>query len=379
MKIALDARGINWYAGTGIGTYTSQIIKHMLELDRTNAYLLFWWGDNYRNLCNDNVEIHIASKRHKRFFEDFYMPQSLEKNAIDLYHVPQNGIGLSLGLPSNQSCAQVATIHDLIPYVMPETVGRSYLKKFLATMPQIIQNSNRIITVSEFSKRDIMRVFNVEENLINVTPLAAEDYFKPMDKSEAKSYINQKYHIRDPFILYVGGFSPRKNVRSILLAFTRACHHLSKNYKVVILGTAKDEHAYLLSLCETLQISSSVLFAGYVPNEDLPFFYNACSVFVYPSMYEGFGLPPLEAMSCGTPVITSNVSSIPEVVGDSALMINPSDTEDLRNALEAVLENDALSAELSAKGYARSKNFSWKKTALKTLEIYQDVVDKQSL
>lgn len=372
MKIAIDARGVNWYAGTGIGTYTSQIISHMLEFDKSNSYLLYWWGDNYKNLYNENVSINIASKKHRKFFEDYYIPNNIRNNSIDLYHVPQNGIGLS----QNKNCIYISTLHDLIPYVMPETVGKSYLKKFLSSMPQIIQNSDMIITVSEFSKKDIIRVFNVDENSIRVTPLAAEEYFKPMDKLIAKAYINEHYNISDDFLLYIGGFSPRKNVRSILIAYSRVYKNLSKDYKIVILGTAKDEHVYLLSLCETLNISSKVIFTGYIPYEALPFFYNACSVFVYPSLYEGFGLPPLEAMSCGTPVITSNVSSIPEVVGDSALLINPSDTEELKTAIERVLEDNTLSSTLSQMGYDRSKNFNWRKTAELTLAIYNDAYER---
>lgn len=372
MKIAIDARGVNWYAGTGIGTYTSQIIKHMLPLDVTNSYLLYWWGNDYKNLYNENVSINIASKKHRKFFEDYFIPNSIIKNSIDIYHVPQNGIGLS----ENKNCICISTLHDLIPYVMPETVGKSYLKKFLSSMPQIVQNSDMIITVSEFSKKDIIRVFNIDEASIRVTPLAAEDYFKPIDKEIARAYLMQNYNISEDFLLYIGGFSPRKNVKSILLAFSRIYKNLSKDYKIVILGTAKDEHVYLLSLCETLDISSRVIFTGYVPYIALPYFYNACSVFVYPSLYEGFGLPPLEAMSCGTPVITSNISSIPEVVGDSALMINPYDTEELKDAIEKVLEDTSLSNHLSESGYLRSKNFSWKKTAESTLNAYSDAYER---
>lgn len=373
MRIAIDARGANWYSGTGIGTYTSQIIKHMIQNDEENTYLLYWWGLNYNSYCNNNVSINIVSKKHRKFFEEYYFPESLKNNSIDIYHVPQNGIGL----PAKKSCIYVSTIHDLIPYVMPETVGKGYLKRFISAMPQIIQNSNIIITVSEFSKKDIMRIFNVDGSKIKVTPLAAEEYFRPMNKEAAKLYLKNKYNVRSDFILYVGGFSPRKNVRSILLAFSRIYEKLSKDYKVVILGSASDDHSYLIALCESLNISDKVIFTGYVPYEDLPYFYNSCSVFVYPSLYEGFGLPPLEAMSCGVPVITSNLSSIPEVVGESALLINPFDTEELKNAIELVLEDPSLQEKLSNEGYMHSKLFSWKKTAENTLKIYKEACEER--
>ena len=372
MKIALDARGANWYSGTGIGTYTSHIVKYLLKNDKDNSYLLYWCGMNYNELNYDNLTVSIASKKHHRFFEETFIPVNLKKRNIDIYHVPQNGIGL----PSQKSCIYISTIHDLIPYVMPETVGRSYLKKFISQMPEIIDNSKMIITVSEFSKMDIMKIFNVPEDLIKVTPLAAENDFKPMDKVEVGKYLKSKYNITFPYILYIGGFSPRKNVKSILIAFSRVYKNLSKDFKVVIVGQSKDEHAYLIKLCESLEIIDKVIFTGYTPYEDLPYFYNGASLFVYPSFYEGFGLPPLEAMSCGTPVITSNVSSIPEVVGDAAVLINPFDTEELKNAIGKILEDENLQNTLSLSGLNRAKDFSWEKTAQKTLEIYKEAYEK---
>lgn len=375
MRIAIDARGANWYSGTGIGTYTFQIIKHMLENDNDNSYLLYWWGENYKHLYRDNVTISMASKKHRKFFEEHFFPQSLKNNNMDIYHVPQNGIGM----PQRKSCSYISTIHDLIPYIMPETVGKGYLKRFITAMPYIVQNSDTIITVSEFSKKDIMRIFNVDEEKIKVTPLAAEEYFKPIDRETAKFFLKSKYNIDTNYILYVGGFSSRKNVRSLLIAYSRIYESLSKDYKILILGSASDQHSYLMTLCESLNISDKVIFTGYVPYEDLPYFYNSCSVFVYPSLYEGFGLPPLEAMSCRVPVITSNVSSIPEVVGDAALLINPFDTEELKNALEKVLENPSISEDLSTRGYERSKLFNWEKTADSTLKIYEETYKKNSL
>jgi glycosyltransferase involved in cell wall biosynthesis len=369
MKIAIDARGANWYSGTGIGTYTSQLIKHLVDIDKMNSYLLYWWGDNYRDFYRDNVTIHIASKKHRKFFEEQFFPSNLKSQSVDIYHIPQNGIGL----PQKKNCSYISTVHDLIPYVMPETVGKGYLKRFISAMPQIIQNSDTIITVSEFSKRDIIKIFNIDENKIKVTPLAAEEYFKPIEKDRAQFYLKCKYNINTEFLLYLGGFSPRKNVRSILIAYSRIYKKLSKNYKIVILGSANDDHSYLLELCDTLNIGDRVIFTGYVPYEDLPFFYNASSVFVYPSLYEGFGLPPLEAMSCGVPVITSNVSSIPEVVDNAALQINPFDTEELKLAIEKMLEDPIIWKTYAKLGYERSKQYTWQNTAQKTLQIYQDV------
>lgn len=368
MLISIDARGASWYAGTGIGTYTREIIKNLLDIDLKNSYYLFWSGRDYNMLkCYKNAKISISSRKHHRFWEQYYIPDILKNKNVDLYHVPQNGIGL----PQTKNSVYVATVHDLIPYIMPETVGRGYLTKFISQMPAIIPSLDMIITVSEWSKKDIMRIFDVPEEKIYVTPLAASDIFKPQDKNTAAEFLKQKYNIQDNMILYLGGFSPRKNVKSILVAFSMIRKNLSKDIKIVIIGSAKDEHQFLYKLAQSLNIEDNVIFTGYVPYEDLPFFYNTCDVFVYPSLYEGFGLPVLEAMCCGTPTITSNVSSIPEVAGDGALLINPFDAEELAHAMENVLEDDSLKADLVSRGFKRASLFDWKKTASETLKVYE--------
>lgn len=369
MLISIDARGATWYAGTGIGTYTREIVKNLLEMDRENYYYLFWSGRDYEALKSyPNASISISSRKHHRFWEQYYIPDILKNKKVDLYHVPQNGIGL----PQVKNSIYIATIHDLIPYIMPETVGRGYLTKFISQMPSIISSIDMIITVSEWSKRDIMKIFDISEDRIAVTHLAADSIFKPLDKYEVQEYVKEKYGIEGSMILYLGGFSPRKNVKSILVAFSMIYKNLSKDYKIVIIGSAKDDHQFLIKLAQTLNIGDNVLFTGFVPYEDLPFFYNASDVFVYPSLYEGFGLPILEAMCCGTPTITSNVSSIPEVAGDGAMLINPFDTEELSSAMANVLENNNVKADLISRGFERAELFDWKKTAYETLKVYEN-------
>lgn len=369
MLISIDGRGANWYSGTGIGTYTKQILKNILSIDSTNNYYLFWSGRDYESILkHSNVKISISSKRHHRFWEQYYIPEILKTNKIDIYHVPQNGIGL----PESKDSIYIATIHDLIPYIMPETVGKGYLSKFISQMPRIIASVDMVITVSQWSKNDIMRIFDVPENKIAVTYLAADDMFIPMDRASASEYISKKYGINGNFILYLGGFSPRKNVKSILVAFSMVYKNLSRDYKVIIIGSARDDHQFLIKLSQSLGIDDRVCFPGYVPYEDLPSFYNAADLFVYPSLYEGFGLPTLEAMRCGTPTITSNVSSIPEIVGDGAMLINPFDTSELSKSMEKVLESNDIKADLISRGFERASSFNWEKTARETLSIYEN-------
>ena len=155
MKLSIDARGINLYKGSGIGTYTENLLRELLNIDQKNTYSIFWAGENYGEFKRDNSKIIFTSKKHGTFYEDYYYPSYIEENSIDLHHIPQNGIGLNTSYTS----PVIVTIHDLIPYILPETVGRGYLERFLRDMPLIINNSKAILTVSEYSKKDILKFF----------------------------------------------------------------------------------------------------------------------------------------------------------------------------------------------------------------------------
>lgn len=370
MKIAIDARGVNWYKGTGIGTYTDKILKYMIKTHKENLYQIYWSGEDYKRFEDDNTKIIIASKKHHRFFEQHYFPNNLKKEKVDIYHIPQNGIGIC----DNILCKKVVTIHDLIPYILPETVGRGYLSKFLKEMPRIVELSDGIITVSECSKKDILKFFPIDENKIFVTPLAADSKYKPLNKAKCQEILKENYNIDKPFILYIGGFSPRKNVSSLMVAFSNIIKNLDREHDLVIVGSHNDESRFLKDLRCDLNIESNIKLTGFVPEDLLPVFYNACEVFAYPSLYEGFGLPPLEAMSCGTPVITSNISSIPEVVGDGGILIDPFNMKNLMYSLEALLNDKEIRDELSSKSLKRASDFSWEKTSEKTIEAYNKIL-----
>ncbi|EJO5346184.1 glycosyltransferase family 4 protein [Clostridium botulinum] len=370
MKISIDGRGINWYRGTGIGTYTEKILTNMITKTTDDLFNIYWSGANYTNFKKHNTNIILTSKKHSKFFEQTYIPYNINNSQCDIYHVPQNGIGISESI----NCKIIVTIHDLIPYIMPETVGKGYLIKFLKEMPKIIELSDKIITVSEWSKKDILKFFPMKENKIKVIPLAADSKYKPLDKLYCKNILKTKYGINLPFVLYLGGFSSRKNVRSIIEAFEKIYNKLPQEHALVIVGSKKDEGEKLYEFSQKLKISSNIIFTDFVKEQDLPIFYNGCDLFIYPSLYEGFGLPPLEAMSCGCPVITSNVTSIPEVTSDCCITINPLDIDIMAKSMENILKNEELKAELSRKAYERSNLFSWSKTAENTLNVYRSAL-----
>lgn len=370
MNISIDARGINLYNGTGIGTYTENLVRELLNIDQENNYLLFWTGKNYESYKKENCKIVFASRKHGRFYENYYFPNFLKNNNVNIHHIPQNGMGLGENYDTN--C--VVTIHDLIPYVLPETTGRGYLERFLRNMPNIIDKSKGILTVSEYSKKDILKFFNhIPEDKIHVTPLAANSNFKPLAKEKCKSFIKEKFNFNKPYILYIGGFSLRKNVRDLILSFDKIYKDLNEPHVLLLAGSIKDEGKKLVELTESLESKENIIFTGFIEDDLLPTLYNGAEAFVYPSLYEGFGLPPLESMSCKTPVITSNITSIPEVTGDACILINPFNKNELENALVTLLNNEDLKNNLSQKGYERSLQFSWRNTAIKTLEAYKKI------
>lgn len=371
MRIAIDARGINWYKGTGIGTYTDKVLKYLLKQDKENYYHIYWSGEDYTEFQNNNAKIIMASKKHHRFFEQYYFPHNLKEEQMDIFHVPQNGIGLN----ENISCKKIVTIHDLIPYIMPQTVGKGYLLKFLKEVPKVLDMSDGILTVSEWSKKDILRFFPIDEKKVFVAPLAADSKYVPLNKDYCRELLASVYNITKPYILYVGGFSARKNVKTLITAFSKIYKKFNSDINLVIVGEKRDEGQLLNEFSCNLHAASKIIFTGFAPEAHLPLLYSACEVFVYPSLYEGFGLPPLEAMSCGAPVITSNLTSIPEVVKDAGILINPYIEEELSEAIIKLVNNENLRRIYSEKALIRSKDFSWSKTAEKTLEAYKTVYE----
>lgn len=370
MKIAIDSRSANLHSGSGIGTYTKNLVLSLLN-DVENSFDLIWTG-NSRCLNNryKNTKIHLTSGKYGSFFELNYVPNLLKEKNIDLFHIPQNGIGFPFGSDLNV----VVTIHDLIPYILPETVGKGYLDRFLKDMPNIISKSKGIITVSEYSKNDILKFFpSYPKDNIFVTPLAANENYKPLNKSNCKKYLKNTYNLDDPFCLYIGGFSSRKNVKGLIDSFIKIKNDLKDKYKLVIIGSLRDEGLLLKNYVKDNNWDKDIIFVGYIPDEDLPIFYNCSELFIYPSLYEGFGLPPLEAMNCKCAVITSNITSIPEVTENSAVLIDPKNNDELSSSILKLLNNHDLRDEYKNRGYIQSKKFSWSNTAKNTLEAYKKI------
>jgi glycosyltransferase involved in cell wall biosynthesis len=373
MKIGIDGRAAKWYRGTGIGTYTHQVISSLNEVDSFNEYLLFMpEGCNCDIPFNKNFNVkNISENRKDNFWDEVNIPNILKDSDIELYHVPQNGVGL----PEDKKCPVIITLHDVIPYRMPETVGPTYLKIFLEQMPEIIPQCDGIITVSEFSKEDIIKAFNFPKEKIFVTHLAPENIYKPISKDISKELIAKEYGIDGKFILYIGGFSPRKNILGLIEAFSILDRKYNQGFKLVIAGKKGISYEKYKNRAAMLGVEDKVLFPGFIELDHLPYLYNSSELFVYPSFYEGFGLPPVEAMACGLPVITSNTTSIPEIVKDSAILINPANVDELAEAMNRAVQDEKLRDELIVKGLIRASELTWQDTARKTVIAYDKIIN----
>lgn len=360
-----------WSYGTGIGNYTYGFIEKLDEIDRQNDYT-FLWPDNQPHPhipMNRNYSHYALPKDDRR--EELEIPRWLEQEKADLFHLPQNGFRT----PKVQNCKIIVTIHDLIPYVMPEVVRTSFLRRFIMEMPEIIARTHHIISVSETSKNDIIRLFKVNPQKISVVPSAPAAGFTLLPPEWVRATLLQKYRLHQPYILYVGGLNPRKNVAELICAYAKIYRELPHSELLVLPGGEGRHLQKLRSLVDAFDLNNAVIFPGFVDSADLPLLYNGASLFVYPSLYEGFGLPPIEAMACGTPVITSNTSSLPEVVGDAALLVNPHDTLRLAETMLQVLMDAELAASLIRKGLAHCKKYTWQSNASRILEIYHQTVN----
>jgi glycosyltransferase involved in cell wall biosynthesis len=372
MKIAIEARPIRWSYGTGIGNYTYSLIEKLDQIDTVNDYTFLWPDEEPGPLLPFRRPYTYYSLPKDDRREDTEIPLWLAQERADLFHLTQNGFRT----PRPGSYKIIVTIHDLIPYFYPEMVRSTFLRRFITEMPYIVERADQIITVSEASKRDLIEIFRVDPAKIAVIPSGPSAAYRPLPGSSVAPTL-QQYGLNRPFILYVGGLNPRKNVPELICAFAKIYRDLPDGQQLVILGGESRHLTQLKLLVEALDLKDEVRFPGFVDSAELPAFYNGADLFVYPSLYEGFGLPPIEAMACGTPVITSNVSSLPEVVGEAALTVNPRDTLQLAEAILEILKNEELRQSLIEKGFQQCREYQWSSIAARILAVYRKVAEHQ--
>ena len=375
MKVGIVADRLN-RPRSGIGNYIYYLIKEFAKTNenREKVYLINYEDNNiFPNLNKIIIENPLKNITKKSFyFWHIYLQFRLKRNNLnlDIIHSPENA---TLFVKLKQK--KIVTVHDTTPFLFPESFTLITLLRYRLLLPRTLKTADKIITDSNSTKKDLVNYFNIPEEKIKVIFLAADEKFKPLNNEEINE-VKQKYSLNFPFILYVGLLHPRKNIPSLIEAYYKL--KLKKDdmeYKLVIAGKNNGKCKDIFGTVGRLNLQKDVIFTGYVLDEDLPALYNATDLFVYPSLYEGFGLPPLEAMACGTPVITSNTSSLPEVVGDAGIMVDPYDVDGLADAMHEVLTNDGLREDMIKRGLKRAKMFSWEKCAKETLRVYLSLME----
>lgn len=371
MKIGIITDFIDGNKG-GIRIYTCNLIKQLNTIDKSNKYYLIHGESKDNQIYKANEEILVKkyslSKGSTAIWRYISTPLKLKSmNQLDIVHDTYEIGPLSVKMPFKK----IITVHDLSPFLFPNTFSSSNVLFHKLFFSKTLRSVDKIITVSENTKCDLVTHFNVPEDKIKVIFNGVDPKFKPLDKNDVNQSIN-KYNINFPYILYVGTLEPRKNLPTLLKAYSQL-KKKNINHKLVIAGRKGWKYHDIFETIDKLNIKNEVIFTGYVLENDLPALYNAASLFVYPSIYEGFGLPPLESMACGTPVITSNTSSLPEVVGNAGITVNPKDIDMLATAMYEVLTNDSLMKEMTKKGLERAKLFSWKSCAVETLKVYEEI------
>lgn len=370
MHIAIDAHSV----GSGLGgneTYATNLIEALAEIDSVNRYTLYVTKkeavDRFKNRW-PNFEIRLTLPHTPLVRIPLTLTVELRRRPVDVLHVQYTS-------PPFTPCPVVNTIHDLSFEHLPETFkGRSW-RQMRLTIRRSAQTAAHIITDSNYSRDDILRTYSLPPERITATPLAASSRFKPVKDQREIERVREKYGIAGDYILTVGSIQPRKNMPRLIRAFAALCResNLDSLPKLVVAGKRAWLYDETLSAAESSAVRRQISFVGYVPEVDLPALYTAARCFVYPSYFEGFGIPTLEAMSCGTPTITGDRTCFPEIVGDAGLMVNPFDEKEILQAIVAVVTDNQLRDSLIEKGLKRAAAYSWTATAQKTLEIYEMV------
>jgi glycosyltransferase involved in cell wall biosynthesis len=368
LRIAIDAHSV----GTGLGgneSYATNLIEALAEIDTVNDYTLFVtrraavkrFSDRWPNFSVRATLPHMPLIR-----IPLTLSAELRRRPVDVLHV-------QFTAPPFSPCPVVVSIHDLSFEHLPQTFKWRSRKQLRITVRRSAREAAQVIALSEHARSDLIATYRLAPEKVSVVPLAAPDHFRPVANEEEIQRVRQTYGIKDDYILSVGAIQPRKNLSRLVAAYSRLRRvgPGGKLPQLVLVGKCAWLYDETLRAIKELEVSDSIILTGYVPESDLPALYSGALCFVYPSYFEGFGLPPLEAMKCGAPVIVGNQTSLPEVVGDAGVLVDPFDVDDIAAKIENMIGDSNLRAGLRVKGLNRAKLFSWRETARQTLAIYE--------
>jgi glycosyltransferase involved in cell wall biosynthesis len=367
VRIGIDARKLHDF---GIGTYIRNLLRQLARIDRQTEFVILCrpsdsqtvgaLGANFRAVAETSPNYSLA--------EQWRIPLALRREHVTLFHAPHYVLPPLIGCPS------VVTIHDCIHLMFPQYLPNRFAFAYAqASIRLAARRATRIMTVSESSKRDILRFVDTAPEKIDVIYNAYDERFAIEPHEEDVIRVRERYQLTDEFVLYAGNVKPHKNLKRLIDAFHLVRKRGLDHLKLVLIGDEISKYTELRRAVHQHQLHKYVRFLGYLPEETLAVMYRLAGVFVFPSLYEGFGLPPLEAMASGTPVVTSNVSSLPEVAGDAAVLVDPYEPQAIADGIYRVLTDERLRRDMVHKGIARAGQFSWEQSVRRVRAIYGEV------
>ncbi|MCK5084588.1 MAG: glycosyltransferase family 4 protein [Candidatus Pacebacteria bacterium] len=370
-KIGIDAR-MHGYAQTGIGNYIRHLLQCIFETDKKNEYVIFLMPEEYDkfNLPNKRIKKIKVSSKWYGWKEQLLFPFQLYKENLDLMHFTH------FNSPILYFKRSIVTIHDITPYFFPGHKMRSIIRKigFKTVFFSSVKKASKVIAVSENTKNDIANYFKIRKDKINVIYEGTDSQFRVINDDQKIADIKKRYNITKPFIFYTGVWRNHKNLVGLIKAFGILKNKYKLDYQLVLGGKEDPYYPEVRETWEKLRLENEIIRTGFIDQEDLPLFYNAAEVFVIPSFYEGFGLIGLEAFACETPVISSNTTSLPEVLGNAAMYFNPKNTEEMAERIKLVLTDKKLYNELKEKGFKQIEKYSWKKMGRETMDVYREIL-----
>jgi glycosyltransferase involved in cell wall biosynthesis len=377
-RVVIDTRHVRDF---GIGTYIRNLIRALAKLDSDNRYILVSYPGDVEELNGlpSNFEVAVYRRRDTGLPAQVMFPLYLRRFWADLYHIPLNVVSLAMPKP------YVVTIHDMSSLLFEKIPGAQ--RRFrLYQFRRGLERAARVIAVSNATRRDVEGLFGIPSERIRQIYNAPDPKFLAdgtHPQLPERQRILDRYGIDYPFLLYAGTIRPQKNIPRLVEAFAvlrgqLESNPLYKDLRLIIIGDEISRHPAVRRTVIQTRMEHAVRFLGFVPFDTLRIFYASAAAFVFPSLYEGFGLPPLEAMASGTPVVTSSISSLPEVVGDAAVLVNPENVFEIARGIREVLTNEGARASLIEQGRQQARRFSWESTARQVLEIYRELAARAS-
>ena len=366
--IGIDAR-MYGYAQTGIGNYIRHLLEYIFKQDTENNFVIFLMSDEYDDfiLPNERIRKVKVSAKWYSWKEQFLFPFQLYKEKLDLMHFTH------FNSPILYFRKSIVTIHDVTPFFFPGHKMKSLVRKigFRAVFFSSVKKATKVIAVSQSTKNDIVKHFKIKETKIKVVYEGADEQFRVINNDEEIENFKKKYNITKPYIFYTGVWRNHKNLVGLIKAFGILKKKYNLDYNLVLGGKEDSYYPEVRKTWEKLGLGDDIIRTGFIDQEDIPLFYNVAKAFVIPSFYEGFGLIGLEAMACGTPVISSNTTSLPEILGDAAIYFDPKNSEEMAEKIRLVLTDEKLYNELRKKGFQQLEKYDWETMGIETMGIYE--------